>query len=441
MAARVTIGGLDHLADIQQTSSVRIELVPNARGRCAFVTRHGYLPSRLAEVVCYAKDGATPIWGGLLLQRTVQGIAPSERRSVTACECVDFSAYYDWCVISLTYTGATTLQVALDALVAALPVSYGVTLDATDYSGIALEPFTWVNRRVSDCLRELRDRTGLIAMTSPLKVLSLGPVAVGASSGIFDPLSFDPTAFGGAGEGIGEDAPFSITDAAPNCIDLLWEDPTMPPVTTVRVLCGSGTALRTQTWVSTGTAGPWVGDVPAAGFNCWVVVATPPGDLYYTVDDGVTGGGMMSWNWVTNVLTSNVGAIASGVQLSFQYLAQYPFTRVATTGASPDVVSLVERPDVFDVTQGQEIANGLLAQLGTDSKQLTVVSALDGWAPGQTVDVNLTARSVVGTFVIMNVSIDLVLPDTYWRYTLTCVDLSAYPGTWLDQWRALLKGA
>jgi len=433
VAAKIEIAGVDHTFDLSE-APIRVELIPNGRSRLTFTTRPGYVPARMANVVAYKKDGVTPLWTGILLQRRVSGAVAGDVQSVAICECVDKAAYLDWCIISLSYTAPTSLQIVLEAIVAALPPESGITLDATDYTGIMLD-IAWVNMRASDCLRELRDRLGLSSTVSPLGVLSLGPTIV--SSGTFDTSVFDSATFGSSVSG--GSAPASITATTPHFQELAWEDPTVPPVTTVKVRCGSGTIYRTQTWLSTGTDGPWVADVAAAGPGNYWTVGLSPGNPYCTVDDG-TGGGMFWWDWSTHTLRSRIGVIADGVTISFRYLAQLPFTVTATTGATPDVVALKDRPEVFDLAQGQAIANGLLAQLGTQSRRISVQSDQDEWLPGQTLSVDLPDREIVGTFAIIEVAIELV-HWTVWRYTITAVELSAYPGTYLDQWRALLKAA
>ena len=75
MAARVTVGGVDHLADLDQPSPVTITLLQNGRSRMRAALSAGYTPARFEEVVAYAQDGVTPIYGGVILQRAIEGLA------------------------------------------------------------------------------------------------------------------------------------------------------------------------------------------------------------------------------------------------------------------------------------------------------------------------------------------------------------------------------
>jgi hypothetical protein len=203
------------------------------------------------------------------------------------------------------------------------------------------------------------------------------------------------------------------------------------------VVCGpTAQAVYPQTWMSSATPGPWVADIAAAGpGGYWVVTATPPGNLYYTVDDG-SGGGMFSWNWVTKTLTSNVGTIAAGVTLSFPYTAQYPFTVSATTGNTPTIEALYTAPDITGYQQGLEMAEGLLAQLGSISAEVSFESKDTGWLPGQNLPVILSARSVNATYVTTSVRLHLAT-DTRWLSDVEAVNASVYQGSYLERWREM----
>jgi len=425
MATRVTIGGADHLADLNLKKPITIDLIQNGRSRMRFSCRSGYTPARFAEVVAYAKDGTTPIYGGVILQRSVAGQIAGALPSEMDCECVDFSAYLDWCYLSLTFATAPTLQDVLDALVAALPAAYSLTLDATDYSGTTLAAFTWTNMRASDALRELCDRLGLVYGVSPVKVISL--VTPGGVS-----------------------APDTITDAEPNCQELTWDDPPAPAITTVKLLCGEGVVTYTQNWVANGSDSSWVMDIPAAGpggyFVCTMVYLGVT--TFATVDDYGNPGGWLWWDWTTRTLSIHnyplTLPVPAGTTMSFSYQGQYPFEVSATVGGSPaplEIQEIRKRPDVFDRAQGQEIVDGLLAQLGGNPRTVTIRTLLDGWAPGQAVSVDLTGRAVDAIFAVTAVSVSLRTADYWWVYTVTAIELDVFPGTYLDQWRAMLSGS
>lgn len=418
MAARLTIAGIDHLADLNQAQPIGIDLLQNGRSRLRFTCLPTYQPSRFAEVVAYAQDGVTPIYGGLILQRTMAGLAPHSDQPEMSCECVGFEAYLDWCYLDLAYAADFTLQDVLDDLVDALPAGYGITLDATDYSAITLAACTWTTMRASDLLRELCDRTGRVYRVSPAKVLSM-PLPGGVP------------------------APASFTDAAPNCEDVTWQDAATPATTTVRLICGTGQAWRDQTWTADGAETSWVADIPAAG----------PTRGYVTVDGiyktlglpGDEAAASYIWTAATRTLSlGTAGTPGAGTVIVLSYLAQYPFTVTATLGGSPapspDIQATYVREDVFELAQAQEIADGLLDTLGGSPRTLEATTRVEGWEPGQSLTVDLAGRAVDATFAVTDVSI-LWETAGSWLYTVRATELSVFGGNYLDQWRALLAGS
>lgn len=471
MAARLTIGGVDHLGDLKLEPPLSIDLLQNGRSRLRFTCQSGYEPDRFEEVVAYAKDGTTPIYGGLLLQRSMAGAVPSAVPAIMACECVGFEAYLDWCYLDLQYLSATTLQAVLDDLVAALPASYGLTLDATDYSGIPLAPFTWSLMRASDGLRELSDRLGRVYRVSPLKVLSMplpGTLA----------------------------APADFTDATPNHQELTWQDASAPPLTTVKLICGPTAQQNFTARLDTdGVARSWTLDGPAAvpgaafGWTLWFVrdghVVGESGHCFYLLVDRSTAGPNWPGNWDDATLTlsldatlnwdSGLGCVftngvpSDGWYCDFSYLGQYPF--IVTAGgaggggigffsaryfapryfslgyfssdaplAGPEYQLVATYPDVLDRAQGQEVAEGLLLAHGGAPRTFEAITRVDGYAPGQTVNVSLAGRSMVAACAVTEVSITLESASS-WVSRVRGTELTVFPGTYLDQWRALLGGA
>lgn len=413
MAVKVTIGGVDKTTSLKFAPAPLVTLALNNRDRFTFTTVPGYEPARFAEVVAYGQDGVTAIFGGMILQRRLQGLGDQSPESVMVCECVSFAAYLDWCYLNLTYAADTTLQAVLDDLIDALPAGYGISLDATDYSGIALSAFTWSTMRASDALRELSDRTGRIVLVSPAKVLSM-PLPGGAA------------------------APGDITDATPNIKDLSWSDATTPATTTITLVCGTGQAWVDASWTADGSATSWVTDIPAAGPTRGYVTV---GGVFATL--GLPGDeATASYIWTAATHTLSLGTAstpAASTVIVLAYLAQYPFTVSATTGGSPDIAEVQVREDVFDLAQAQEIADGLLDSLSGSPRTLEARSLLEGWAPGQEVDVDLTDRSIDATFAITEVDIEMVTA-THWEYQVRATELTVAGGTYLEQWRALLGG-
>jgi len=268
--------------------------------------------------------------------------------------------------------------------------------------------------KASDLMRQLSDRTGKVWGVNAAKQLTMA--APGGSS-----------------------APVSFTDATPNNQDIGWTDNENTPANTVILACGpTGTAIHTQKWTANGVATSWVADIPAAGpGGHWTVNV---GGAY----EGTVGvGAMFSWDWKTRTLTSNIGAPTNGTVLTFPYMAQFPFIVRATSGASPEIQSLMAAPDVVSPAAGQELANGVLAQLNQESVEITAKTKDRGagvWRVGQALTVNLTGRGLNGTFNVIEVGLELA-SDSYWVWTIRATSSSTYTGNYLDDWREIKTGS
>jgi hypothetical protein len=241
MAWKIEIGRIGSVVDrtslIRREGGAGISLTANERSQAHFTTLPGYRPNLREEVRIYAQDGVTLLFGGVVYQRKT---ASSGAVMFTEVDCADWSIYGDWCTVDLTYAAATTLQVVLDALVAKL-AAYGVTLDATNYTGVALDPFAWAGLPVTDCLRALTDKTGFIWQFSTTKVLSL--VVPGTTAAVYN-----------------------LSDATPHCTVAEWQDESSKYATRVKLICGpTGAFAVTQSWTADGTTTSWVTDFPSAG--------------------------------------------------------------------------------------------------------------------------------------------------------------------------------
>lgn len=431
MAIKATIGGVDKTTSIASERGVTIEKLLNERATSSFTCKPGYLPARFAEVVWYDVNGTTPIFGGVILKRTIDPFKKSggSEPYFTKVDCGDYFTYFDWAYVSLSYAVDVTLEDVLDDLVAALPATYGITVDAGQVTGPTLAAFTWDRKRASDAVRELSDRTGYVAQVSPLKALKM----------------FVP----------GTDAaPFALTDAAPHCLTFGWADSDRIPANHVTVIAGpSGTALATQRWVSDGIATSWTTDIAAA----------EPAPPLVQINDGVTpflatvgAGGMFEWDTPTHTLSvGTYGIPAAGVTIvlgpslaagdPFEtngFTAIYPFAVTATTGATPVIQFQQAYPDVVEFAQAQEIAAGLLAQLDQQPREADIDSLNVGWAPGQALTVALTAR-MTASFVLTGLTITLQVqqPAPVWVYSFPATESDTYQGSYLDQWRALTGGS
>ncbi len=410
MAWKLTINGTDRTSLIDPLSPPEISWPLNDRATAGFTCKPTLQPDRFQEVIIYAQDGTTPLFGGVILKRVASGTAGKLSVMSTAIECGDFATYTDWCYTTVTYSAPVLLKDVLTDLITDHLATYGLALDVAQVDGPTLAAFTWTNKRVSDALRELSERTNYVFRVSAGKKLKM----------------FVP----------GTDAaPYAITDAAPHCIDLSWADTSEPPANTVILQCGpTGTLERTQTWIANGSDTSWVTDIRSASDSIPGYVTV--GGVFKTVGTG----GSYEWDPLTSTLSLGTDSTpVATTTIVLVYTAVYPFTVSATSGASPVIEYLAAREDILDVAPAQEAADGLLDALNQEPLELTAVSWDHGWAPGQALTVNITPRAVNSSFTITSVGLSFS-HDRHWVYSFTAIENATYQGNYLDEWRELTGG-
>ncbi|HXG70387.1 MAG TPA: hypothetical protein VNJ04_07220 [Gemmatimonadaceae bacterium] len=422
----LTVAGVSQKSNIDQSRGVTIRLESNERSSMRFSTRwaSNYIPARFAEVVAYAQDGVTPLFGGVVLTRNVEAVGTSSRYAEVTCS--NFWVYLDWSTVTVSYTTDKTVAAVLGDIVAQLPASLGITLDATQAAGPTLTaPFSWEDMKASEAVREITRRTGWTGQLSPLKALKMS--APGGTS-----------------------APYLLTDGGPNCRMASWRDSARTPANRVVIHCGpSGTAATTtQQWIANGVATSWVTDIPAAD----------PAPSLLTVDNGVTRyqatigtGAQFTWDRDTHKIAVGTAPVpAAGTILTLGptvafpgasgFTGQYPFTIIAASGATPVITEVRSYPEITEYARGVETAAGVLAELDQQPRELSVMSLEHGWRPGQALTVNLSILALIATFTVGPVDIALTT-DEWWKYQFTALESTIHQGSALDFWRERFGGS
>jgi hypothetical protein len=419
MAFKAVIAGVDKTSSLLASNSQQVSITKqlNQQATATFVTKPGYVPSLFDDVKLYETDGTTLKFGGVVLGRSTNGFQVKGNPYSTSVSCGDYFSYLDWSIITLAYTTTKTLKQVLTDIVALLPATYGITLDAGQVTGPTLQPFNWTQKKASDAVRELSTTTGYVAVISPAKALSM--FVPGTSS-----------------------APNTITDAAPHCMTFDYADPTSLPANDCFAICGpTGPAVVTQAW-TVGAPSTWQVDIQCVqgGWNQGYVTesvgpvnrtVSPPGGGGYYYFDQTVGRGTLS--------VGTGSKAANGTVLTFNYTASFPFTAEATSGATPVIQLAQTYPSVTDYSQGVAIAAGMLSANNQTPRTATVTTNENGWDIGQALAVNLTAR-LNSNFVITNVTYVLQITKSgpMWVGSFQAIESTVYQGGYLDQWRALL---
>ncbi len=429
MPLRLSIGGTDWAID--RTAPIGLSRQLNARSMLRFQIKTTSLPARLTEVILYKPDNTTPEFGGFILRRQIAGIKDGEPVSIAKIECVDFFAYADYCYIDAEYTAASTdVEDVIDEIVTTKLSAYGITYTPTA-TGKTVGPFEWQNKRVSDALRELSDRVNLVFTVSPTKEL----------------IVEEPGATAG---------PVSITTASPNCRDLTWIDPSSIPPNKVTVVAGgTGTRVTTE-FFDTDTDG-----VTSGGFTRFTT-AYPAITEYWAqwpnslILDGVPDkvimwsglpGTVSEWEWdAANhqlVHDDSFGAVPANKIITLNYTIQYPFEVSVNNGGSPVVEKRVLANGAATIEQATEIGQGILDQVETQPKELSIISLVHGWAPGQEISIELATTRILTTANYIAKSVDLDISgenNDVWVYRIAALDSVSFRGMFLDEWRDILGG-
>jgi hypothetical protein len=420
MAWRLTIGGVDQTAVVDSfTTTVAL----NDRARASVVVGDLLAP-RFAELVSYAADGVTPLFGGVILQRGFQGRNPYDPTYQLTLEVGDWFTYTDWCYTTRAYPVAVTLKQVLADLVADHLAAYGITLDPAQVDGPTIAAFTWTQKRVADALRELSDRTAYVVKIDPAKRLRM-----------FVPATLP--------------APVAMTEAAPHCHELTWRDSDRTPYNTIILRCGPqgvGEAVPYH-WVGNASHVYRLSGVAVPASSVWPGIISVDAVSYPIWPPGEGPPDRIEWDYALDAGTLTfIGAAAAfdtvGADIGITYAPQFPFTVTRSTGATPVVELVKERPDVLSLPVAEEIADTLLAQAQEAPREVVITTDQDGFIPGQALTIALPiTRSIAGTFLITSVGLTIVQDTTQgdrcWEYTLEAVESSLYQGSYLDDWRAI----
>lgn len=428
MAWGLWINSVDRTSLVSQPDGVDLEFTLNERATARFTLLSSLVPTRLSEIQVVDQGGSTRIFGGLILQRRTKPRPGKHDHYRTECECSDFGAYTDWCFQTKTYTSSVTLAGVLTDLVTDKLGTYGITLASSQVAGPALAPFAWNTYRVSDGLRELSDRTGYAWTINADKVLEM-----------FVPGTTP--------------APASISDGSKNALEAHWADPTQIGANQVLLWCGPPGGLawsNTIAWygsmaVNSGTIKTFNTDYPAsASFSerwpnqVWNSGAGPYGPCWWGAPSSPTPG-VWYWDYPNHrlLLNDTTSAVAAGDVLTILgYTIQYPFLVTALGSTSPVIEYLATDETITDKAAGQEVANGILAQLQGASQELEITTLTTGWAIGQELPVVLTARDLNDVYVVTDVRVR-AKTDTRWLYTLNAIPSSVYGGGYLARWREM----
>jgi hypothetical protein len=170
----------------------------------------------------------------------------------------------------------------------------------------------------------------------------------------------------------------------------------------------------------------------------------------YVLEDGAVqrpigapgSGAYYEWDVTAGRGTVSIGSGSTapvGTVLELQYLAVYPFHAIYSAGSPPRTYRETH-PEIIDYAAGVALAESIYARESVDRRELEVVTDVDGFLPGQALDVDTTYRGgITAIFLVASVRVTLI-NDDIWEYALTGQQSDAYQGSYVEQWKTLTSG-
>lgn len=420
----ITFGGVSQRNNIERQPEPVITLPFNERGTAEFTCKPGFIPDLREEVVIYDQDGITPIFGGIVHDRDVDGFYSAAQTRVT---CVDWTWYFDRITVdSGALTGTITLKAVLEWFQMNYLDDYGFTLDPAQATGpsIAVTGFTWERMYVSDAFR------GYVTPASGGWVFRVRPDKVW---GFYDPSTVTTS------------APFSIGNASAPVREpwrVTWTDSAADYATKIILVCGgTGTREKTETFEVDA-------QIIADGFYDTDCRSTPLNAPTATINGSpaTIGGAGSQLIWSYNGGVNGVARVSAGTyiptlgdDIAITYTAQFPFEVVADALETPPIVLTEQRDDITDRTTGQAVADGLLSKHYQQPKEITIPTITPGLEPGQVIAIERSDRALAAqNALITEVAITLLTDDT-WAYSAKAIS-GVYQGSPLDFWRGGGRG-
>lgn len=418
MAFRILIDGVDRslqVDDVQYTGE------HNERSTLSFATEPdpSWEPGLRDEVIYYEQDETTPVFGGVIFTRALQGVSDNSADAFFRCECADWNYYLDRILVDGgVLTGTITLKAAIEWVVDNFLAGHGFTLDAAQEDGpsYTVTGFAWERKAANAIFQDLTVWSGgWVRTVSPTKVIRF-----------IQPSLASPT------------APFAITAASARARVLEWTESSERYATRVEVIWG-GTGTRTKTEafeidaqiISDGYYETEVPSIPSGGVSATIngVAATIGGS-----------GAQLIWDWQTHRVTTGTYTPVLGHDLTITYTAQYPGTTIVNGSGSP-VLALppVVKDDIIDAPTALAFANGLLAQHNQDVREFDLEVVDEGLKPGQVLSIDFADRLSSGMTALITGVTENPAPGTLWRYQARAIS-GVYQGSPLDYWRGMGTG-
>lgn len=386
------------------------------------------------DVVIFSENGTPKFKGAITSARESCHGGPALDSIVTECSAASQEVILTYRFVTITIPSGSTLKQAItqiDADPEAYFSGYGITVAAGQADGPTLaSDVTFTDTRLDAVIVRLAELTGYIPEVSSDDEFEM--YAPGSRSAPGDLLA---------------------TGAVHQVGDVTIE-PTKNDTYINRIklkITGAGPATSTETITFDGNAVfEYVANYPApTNAN-----TTWPNVIYLASDLGERGGpigfndGSSAWEWITAENTrarlslNGAGLVpANGDTFVITYDIAYPFTVTREALGSPPAPIreiILTQPEGMTMEEAIAYADSLLDRKSTVLKTAKWDSYTLGWAPGQSLTINLPKRNTNATFLITDV---VMRPEVTtdengdvvkFRYEVTALEGDIDQGNWRE---------
>lgn len=429
MSLVITVGGVDRTDWVPARGWSIHRTLGDAAATLRFNddTEGGFRPTA-DDPVTVAIDGTT-LFDGLLQEPDEAEVG--DMIDVPA-SVAGYAVQSDWCRATWTHEASISLRDAFDCLITHHLGRYGWTRDPAMAEGPSVSGLSYTRATLREILNDLVRRAGNMVWT-----LKPGQVLTAFTPGTWP-------------------APWDIEDS--DADPKILADPP-PRVRVMRqeyadrvvLVCGGTTAVtKTQTFHADGLPHRYeyfVTDYPTNPSSpIWPNVVVVEGYGPVPTAFGVIPGMPWCWDYDNHRMIhdeesdSYMGHLAEGTDVTFTYLAQFPFEVVSDAGSPSPREAYIDRPDIMSIEAGQTVADAYRTLLSRERHEIEYSTLEPGLEPGMTQTIERSRLGIVAApFLVTEVEIDQVTGPIL-RYRVKAVEGAAYFGSALDAWRSLGGG-
>lgn len=400
MPRTITIAGVDRTEDIKVSDFTIEQVLTYQEDNCDFTVKSGDKPTAGQEII--VTDDSIKKFGGII--DVVDDTEKGQNVKFYKCQARDYTYQADRRLVVETYENMPADEILVDIAEKYCP---GFTVTNVQSGAPVVEKIIFDYKRPSECFRELCDYVGWqwfidydkdIHFFDSADLTSPAPVIVNVSANVRKLVHNIEI------EGLRN-----------------------------RVYVRGGSMLSdavTYEYVADGSQRAWI--LPYKPHDLTISesggVAQTPG-VENLVDELTTSKRwLMNYQEKTVRLVSSQADIAQGTTVAFTFQFDIPVITMVEDLESQAAIAAVQGGDgvyehviiddsLVTIDAAEAAGNADLREYGNPRVKGSFITEIDGWAPGQLVEIDLPDRGIENTFLIQRVTIQPFTP-TVWTYRI-----------------------